>query len=93
MQKENSFFFSFPNAWDSRLVSLGSSKNFDECQSSFSACYESGKPSDEKSRAEQNKFIKKNNCSIEKYKAVISLLLQSSRNTCIVFLVAVSFLN
>ena len=54
MQKENSFFFSFPNAWDSKLVSLGSSKNFDECQSSFSACYESGKPSDEKSSAKQN---------------------------------------
>jgi hypothetical protein len=30
MQKENLFFFSFPSAKDSKLVSLGSSKKFGE---------------------------------------------------------------
>ena len=33
MQKENLFLFSFPKCKDSKLVSLGSSKNFDESQS------------------------------------------------------------
>ena len=32
MQKENLFFFSFPSNKDSKLVSLGSSKNFGEAQ-------------------------------------------------------------
>ena len=33
MQKENLFLFSFPKCKDSKFVSLGSSKNFDESQS------------------------------------------------------------
>ena len=56
MQKENLFFFSFPSAKDSKLVSLGSSKKFGEAKILSTESVPVG-PSDEKSREKQKIFF------------------------------------